>query len=70
MARYRTRFSDRDRKTRTKGYTDFINVENRRTEEFPEEFADGAYGAPETAGPSQARKGRRHGWSGRKEPDR
>lgn len=44
--RYRKRASDEDEATRDSGFSDFVNVENRREEPFPEEFAEGPYGAP------------------------
>lgn len=50
MPRYRRRSSDEDQATpegRPEGrFTDFTNVENRRHEPFPEEFPEGAVGAP------------------------
>lgn len=47
MPRYRRRASDRDDATPARRpFADFVNVENRREEPFPEEFAEGPYGAP------------------------
>lgn len=55
MPRYRKRSSDEDQATPEGGpargrpearFTDFTNVENRRHEPFPEEFPEGAVGAP------------------------
>ncbi len=49
--RYRKRVSDEDEATRDDGFRDFVNVENRRAEPFPEEFAEGPYGAPRQGAP-------------------
>lgn len=46
MPRYRQRRTGQDAETRPAGASDFLNVENRRREHFPEEFAEGPYGAP------------------------
>lgn len=46
MPRYRKRSRDEDDATPEDVFTDFVNVENRREEPFPEEFAEGPYGAP------------------------
>ena len=38
--------TDRDRASEEPGWSDFLTVENQRRELFPQEFPDGAYGAP------------------------
>jgi len=38
--------TDRDRSSEEPGWSDFLTVENQRRELFPQEFPDGAYGAP------------------------
>lgn len=45
MPRYRKRASDEDDATPEGVFSDFVSVENRREEPFPEEFAEGPYGA-------------------------
>lgn len=52
MPRYRKRETGRDEASRRAGPSDFLNVENRRRELFPEEFAEGAYGAPAPEAPA------------------
>lgn len=50
MPRYRKRQTGQDENTRQAGPSDFLNVENQRRELFPEEFAEGAAGAPPMEG--------------------